>query len=355
MQVPEPTRSTVAEIYRWREAGADDGHRPHLGASLIGHSCDRFLWLTFRWARRERFDGRVLRLFDRGKREEAVVIEELRGIGCEVWADDGGEQFRVSALGGHFGGSMDAVAEGLPEAPRTAHVVEIKTHGAKSFKDLQAKGVVKAKPMHHAQMQAYMHLAHLKRAAYFAVNKDTDEIHFERLEHDTSDAEALLERAERIITARVPPARLNDDPAWFECKWCPMHALCHGTAAPEVNCRTCAHATPLTQGDDARWLCEHPEREGGISVSVQREGCHKHRVIPILLERFAEPIDATDDTVTYRNKATGAEFVNGEGAGCVTSREIHALSDKRVLGQERDLAGFHAELSREFGEVEYVG
>jgi hypothetical protein len=38
---------------------------------------------------------------------------------------------------GHFGGSMDAVALGIPEAPKTWHLCEFKTHNAKSFADLQ--------------------------------------------------------------------------------------------------------------------------------------------------------------------------------------------------------------------------
>lgn len=50
-----------------------------------------------------------------------------------------GRQFRVEAHGGHFGGSLDAVALGLLEAPKTCHVVEFKTHSAKSFAELVVK------------------------------------------------------------------------------------------------------------------------------------------------------------------------------------------------------------------------
>lgn len=352
MKLPEPTRSTVAEVYRWREIHADNGHRPHLGASLIGHPCNRFLWLTFRWARRQAFDGRMLRLFDRGKREEAVVLEELRWIGCEVHADDGGEQHRVSAVSGHFGGSMDAVVRGLPEAPATWHVLEIKTHNAKSFKELQAKGVEKSKPQHWAQMQVYMHLAKLKRAAYFAVNKDTDEIYFERIEHEAQAAEKLIDRAKAIVACSEPPVKVSEDPAWHECKYCHFHSLCHGTDAPEVNCRTCVYSTPERDGE-ARWSCRKYKID--LLVEDQRRGCEGHRVIPILLERFAEPIDSDGETVTYRNRLTGAEFVNGEGPDQVTSAEIHALADKRELGQER-IEGTDAHtIRKEFPDARYSG
>lgn len=44
--------------------------RPHMGLSQVGHHCDRYLWLNFRWAHVEKFSGRVLRLFQRGHDEE---------------------------------------------------------------------------------------------------------------------------------------------------------------------------------------------------------------------------------------------------------------------------------------------
>jgi hypothetical protein len=58
--------------------------RPHLGASQIGNDCNRALWYSFRWAVWPHFDGRTLRLFDRGQREEAVFVEELRRIGARA-------------------------------------------------------------------------------------------------------------------------------------------------------------------------------------------------------------------------------------------------------------------------------
>ena len=108
-----------------------------LGASLIGRPCERALWMTFRWVEAKKFSGRMLRLFKRGQREEAEFIEELRGIGATVWdKDENGKQWTVSACNGHFGGSLDGVATGLPEAPKTVAVLEFKTHSSKSFADL---------------------------------------------------------------------------------------------------------------------------------------------------------------------------------------------------------------------------
>lgn len=325
--IPQPSNTTAAAVAAWRERTTDQSHRPHLGASLIGHPCDRHLWFTFRWAKAQRFEGRLLRLFDHGKREEARVIEELRGIGCEVHADDGGGQYRVSAVAGFFGGSMDGAVRGLPEAPKAWHVLEIKTHGAKSFKDLQAKGVKAAKPMHWTQMQTYMHLTGMTRALYYAVNKDTDDLHIERVEHDEAEGERILARAERIIRAESPPMGISTDPAYFECKWCHHYDLCHGQAVAEVNCRTCAHSTPdMGRG---KWTCR-----GLVTLpeAHQRAGCGDHLFIPTLLAKLGEAVDGDDESVTYR-APSGVQFTNGKLPG-FSSIEIHtnpqAVTDPTV-------------------------
>ena len=318
--IPEPIHTTAKMIYASYEKAADNGHRPHLGASLIGHQCERYLWLVFRWAKAQKFEGRMLRLFETGKREEPRIVENLRAIGCEVWADDGTGQYRVSALGGHFGGSMDAVVHSYHEAPTQHMPVEMKTHNAKSFKDLVTKHVREAKPMHFSQMMIYTGLSEMHSALYFAVNKDTDDIYTERVKLDKAEFDRLMTRAKRVITANEPPLRISNDPSWFECKYCNMHGLCHGIAAPEVNCRTCAHSTPNI--DNGGWECARH----GEAIST----CNDHRYIPILLEKFARVTDANEEQnwVKYENTLTGNEFYNGD----LSSEEIHACHDKRALG-----------------------
>ena len=181
--LPPPPTPTLSAIYDAYEAARGDGFRDHLGASQIGKSCERALWYDFRWVTRSRFPGRILRLFETGELEEARLVRNLRATGATVLDVDpeSGRQWRVDAHGGHFGGSLDAVAIGLKEAPKTWHVAEFKTHSAKSFRDLVAKGVALSKPQHWAQMQIYMHLTGITRALYVAVCKDTDDLHIERV------------------------------------------------------------------------------------------------------------------------------------------------------------------------------
>jgi len=58
--------------------------RAHLGGSFIGRKCSRQLWYNFRWALRPKHEGRILRLFERGHREEFSFVSYLRLIGIEV-------------------------------------------------------------------------------------------------------------------------------------------------------------------------------------------------------------------------------------------------------------------------------
>lgn len=331
--VPQPLHTLVASIYRWREEQEDDGLRPHLGASLIGHPCARHLWLTFRWAARQKWSGRMLRLFDRGQREEAVIIEELRGIGAEVSeCQTSGEQWRVSACGGHFGGSMDGIARGLPGgSAQNWEVLEFKTHNAKSFKELVDKGVEKAKYQHWAQMQTYMALTGMTRANYIAVCKDDDQLHHERIHADDDAGRKLIERGASIVFAAEPPPRISAKPDWYQCKMCSHAGQCHGTEAPLPTCRSCAHATPTQNGT---WHCEFHAIT--IDSAMQKRGCEAHRFIPAMLDGWAEMIDGdgSDNWVRYRMKDGGAEFFNCAAPEGHTSIEIHAAADKAALADK---------------------
>jgi hypothetical protein len=335
--VPAPMHTTAEMIYRAYESDADDGHRPHLGASLIGHACERYLWLTFRWAKAKKWPGRMLRLFETGQLEEPRIVANLRRIGVQVHetAPDG-KQWRVSAIGGHFGGSMDAAAVGVPEAPKTWHVLEFKTHNDKSFKELLTKGVEKSKPQHWAQMQTYMGLTGMERAMYVAVCKNDDTIYTERVEFDPTEFAKIMARAERVITAAEPPLRCSNDPSWYVCKMCDFHPLCHGEEAPDVNCRTCAHSTPVVEGEDGKWNCRE---YGEVGLIAQREShqCSTHRYIPILLERYGKQKDYVNGDVLYDHEH--GTFANGQGDGALSSLEIKACEQKVMLADASKLKG----------------
>lgn len=328
-KLPEPQHTTVAKIYQHYEDTQEDGRRPHLGASLIGRPCERQLWYTFRWATITRHGGRLLRLFETGQMAEARFVKNLRDIGVEVMEVNPatGKQWSVSDFGGHFGGSMDGAALGITEAPKTWHVLEFKTHSAKSFADLVKNGVVKSKPEHHAQMMTYMGYTGMERAAYMAVNKDTDELYFERIDFDPIEFAKIKARAERIIRSAEPPLRISNDPSFYQCKFCDHWDVCHGVKAPAVSCRTCAHSTPEMDGD-RRWSCQAFGMD--IDLDSQREShqCASHRYIPILLAKAGEQVDTAevDGQLQVLYKSDSGEIWS-QCHGTMTSNEIARMDD----------------------------
>lgn len=290
-----PAVKTLAAINAKLEADQESGHRAHLGASVIGDECARAIWYKFRWTKKERFEGRMLRLFLRGHREESIVFDLLRSIGVEVWDIDPEtkKQFRISDVDGHFGGSLDAVIRGLPDLPDEAIYCEVKTHNDKSFKRLQADGVMKSKWKHFVQFQTYMFKMRLNWGLYIAINKNDDDLFMELFQLDSKTGPQTIHRAEQVIWAIEPPPRISTTPAAFGCKFCSLQRLCHfGDVTPDRNCRTCKYGSPGHEGD-SNWICWHPDytspEEGLESVplneAAQIAACPKYSVNPLLQGR----------------------------------------------------------------------
>lgn len=275
MKLPEPMNTISNLIDQFHESKAEKP-RGHMGCSLLGHHCDRWLWLNFRWAVREEFEGRILRLFRRGQNEEDIIIRDLRAIGIDIRSS----QRRV-VFGSHVSGSLDGIIEkGVPEAPKKRHVAEFKTHSRKSFEDLLKNGVEKSKFQHFVQMQVYMHGTNIDRALYLAVCKDDDRIYTERVRYDREVAEKYIKRGKDLALADRMPPPISTDPSWYQCKWCPAHSFCHkAEPTKHANCRTCAHSTAK---ENSTWRCERHEADD-IPEHFQHEGCDDHVIHPDLV------------------------------------------------------------------------
>lgn len=229
----------------------DDGHRTHLGASLIGDKCKRKLWFTFRWVYHHVHTGRMQRLFNTGHKEELRIIEWLNGTGYQVKNEDtNGKQFRITHCNEHFGGSIDGVVLVNEES----YLLECKTNKTGSeFKSLFDMGMALAKPKHWAQTCTYGFKLGIKKVLYICKNKDNDDLYIEIANLDWKHGEENLLKAEEIIRSQLPPARLAETPAYFECKYCDFVDICHRGKVAENNCRSCKFARPV---ENAQWECE---------------------------------------------------------------------------------------------------
>lgn len=311
-KLPTPIHETVSAIYRHYETEAVKTERRSngIGISTLGEKCERKLWYDFRWVSEiAKFEGRMLRLFETGKREELRLVEDLRNIGCEVHVEEPetGKQIRVEDFGGHLSGYLDGVIRGLPESKKW-HVLEAKTHSAKNFAKLKNHGLKEGHPKHYTQCQMGMGLCspRLERALYLATHKDTDEIFQERIEFDFQHFTEQRAKAERIIKAETPPERINEKPESWDCKYCDHNAFCHAEKLPQMNCRTCLHVTPILEA--GAWECSKHSKT--LTKEEQLAGCSNHLFIPVLLPW--EPIDATEDSVLYRDNF-GRILTNYEG------------------------------------------
>lgn len=339
----EKDSQTVTAIYEhYKQKGDSEGRRNYLGASIIGHHCDRYLWYNFRHADSPSFSGRMYRLFDTGDQEETRMVSDLRSIGCTVHdVDENGNQFRFVDVGGHFAGHMDGAGLGIPEAPKTWHVLEFKTHNKKSFLELKKKKVKIAKPQHYAQMQIYMHESGMKRALYMAKLKDTDALYTERVRYDKEYCEHLIERAELIIGMSEPPERPYSRPDYYLCSWCDAKDVCWGTGSTAVpvkskSCRQCCHATPTMQGH-AHWMCSKHERS--LSFHDQEIACEDHLMLPGMIA-FARPVghgkdESGKDYIVFKNNVGSGDWYHGLGAGNkgFTSSELIVLSKSDLTNE----------------------
>ena len=304
----------------------DDGHRNHLGASMIGDECARKLWYNFRWVLTQSFidtkgvdqKGRMMRLFNRGHKEEFRFVEWLRGMGFIVEefeptsrlfyrvednkycvaeaAPEGGnnelyvevtgdvahqeraaafgvkrKQLRISGVNGHYGGSLDAIIT-FPAIYGSFRMLgEFKTSGQKYFEKLKEETVIRAKPEHYAQMCSYGERYKLDYALYLCVNKDTDEIYPEIVKLDPQHALRMTERAHSIINSPVPLKRLSENSAYYKCKFCSFAPVCHGQAPYDKNCRSCTYAQPVENGE---WFCHRFANI--IPKDFIKKGCDAH-------------------------------------------------------------------------------
>jgi len=320
MQPDDLVKELLKDIDKAVESDAEDPRRRHLGASILGRRCAREVYYSFRWFWPVHHTGRLLRLFDRGQREETRMIGFLERLGFEVrayserlvyhegshsysllpwdqepppdvddltgieWAMTSAKQqglkitqHRVSAHNGHLGGSKDAELI-PPEKYRVGllslgrGLAEFKTHNAKSFATLKSKGVQTAHIEHYIQMQVYMGLGGLAWGLYLAVNKDTDELHAEIIPYRSEIAEAYVDRAFKVIEAVEVPDRISNNSSWFECKFCDFHDICHHGKAPAKSCRTCVFSRPAMEPEHkGEWRCA--KFNSIIPYEFSKQGC----------------------------------------------------------------------------------
>lgn len=291
--------------------------RQYLGASSIGDSCERKLWLSFRWAKKSFIEAAGIRRIEDGHRGEKVLADWLRLIpGVDLSTEqEPGVQHNFEDLGGHFRGNCDGLITGLIQSPKKLHVWECKIVNEQKHKKLYSLKVSKGEEnalrewdyVYYAQAQIYMHYFKADRHYLTAGSPGVRDIVSVRTPYVQADAEKFINKAKRIIFAKRPATKISSDPAWHECKFCSFNGMCHSGELPQqTSCRTCMHSTPLPEGT---WKCE--KHDHLLTTEMQVKGCGDHLFHPDLVP--GEQTDYGDGWVEY-TLGDGTKWINGNNS-----------------------------------------
>ena len=279
------------------------GPRNHLGASQIGYSCKRYLWLLFRWCDYKVHDARQYRLFQRGHFEEPRFKMYLEGAGWQVQefakalfyhpksdsyliedvdyniknigdaqfcinvtnelihiekakeqgviCDKGKMQIRISACKSHFGGSVDGIAK-HPDF-NLKFLAEYKTHGTGlKFNNLVKNACELEKYVYFCQQCIYGYKLDLNYSIFLTVNKNDDDIYAEVIELNHKLGKELEDKAEEIIFSQTSPEPASLSKDSYDCRYCDFKDVCYGSKPILKNCRSCKKCLPV---DNAEWYC----------------------------------------------------------------------------------------------------
>ena len=276
-EIPNNTFEMIDRIYAAIEKKELQKFRlTRLGASSIGTECSRAVWYAWRAFIKPKFNGRMLRLFRTGHLQEDRIVDDLKVAGFSVWEvdPDTNEQWTYTDTTGHFVAKLDGVIKGVVGAEKTPHTLEIKTHSKKSFDEVCKAGVIRAKPVHFAQMLAGMYLSGLRRGLYVALCKDNEQYYIERIAFDASAAAKLGEKIGKIISSTLPPERISDKEDYFACKWCDSVGVCKKGEMPIRTCRSCEHVELESEG---KWSCGLMKME--LTPEAQLKACEHYSVI----------------------------------------------------------------------------
>lgn len=257
-----PPADILQRIDAFTLATEKDEMRDWLGASEVGEKCVRRLYYSFRWCGAERFDGRMLRLFARGHREEPELRRLLTGAGFTFVVPQSKHEFGFSDISGHFRGTADDV--GFPPGEDDPVLFEYKTYAEKRFLDLKRLGVKENDPKYYSQAIVYLGELSLTKCLFCAVNKNSDELYFQWIDFDPVHFNACLNKAEAVINATTPPERISNNKDTFTCRYCPFNQICHENSSLPVSnhhCRNCKSASPAPEG---QWVCQKGHTFGEV-------------------------------------------------------------------------------------------
>lgn len=342
-------------------------NRAYLGASSIGHECNRYLWLNFRKAYKDYINYKSAKHFADGHYSEDVVAERIINAGIKLQTIDKetGRQFAVSDCGGWFRGHKDGIIEdwALVEGEEGEdYVWEHKCSGKlstmlKYIAEDETTALKRWNEIYYEQAQTYMHHSGIhKHLTTVSPEGSRDGKNGEAICETLYDPEvyaAIKVKAENIITSDRMPDGICGTPTFFKAKFCSAKDVCFGHYIAEPNCNNCAHVTFHIDGDRKAHCSLYDNYFQQVEHMQSHYKCHRFN--PDLIQGY-DVIANTDNEITYRNDC-GQSFVNGDKDGAFNSMELHNMSTTSQGIIYDDViqtlkSGFGAVISGEFKDVQ---
>lgn len=206
--------------------------RNYIGASIIGHECERAIYYSYHNAPSIDFAPRTKITFDVGKRLETLILDYLDLAQYTIIRPDGNNKnlFCFDVANGQFQGHLD----GFLVIDGRNYVLEIKTANNARFQIFKNKGIRAFSETYYAQVQAYMGMTNTDRAIMVVMNKDNQEIESEWVDFDDAYYAKLRHRANRIVDASEPPPKINSSPLFHVCARCQFRETCFFGARPSL-------------------------------------------------------------------------------------------------------------------------
>ena len=229
--------------------------RGYLGVSGVGYECRRKTFLDWRFAAFPCFSGRQLRLFNRGHREEAVIVDMLRGAGYRTQDVDPqtGRQFEVLLHDGHVKGHCDGFVW-----LRKKHLLEIKTANKANWtRCSKISNLQVFNEAYYVQVQLYMHFFKVKQTLWICVNKDNDAIYYEIVKLDKGTVDLYLRVLQDLVEQNCVPLGVSQTADYYKCRCCPYLDYCfHGAKFPNPACKNCRN---IVRAGGGSWQCNGKE------------------------------------------------------------------------------------------------
>lgn len=240
----DPTLDEIQRLYSLKlvKASAQRAKRkakgaPYIGASKIGHECDRHIYFDAIGAPQDAphhiWGNSGILAAEDGHRSEPIMAKRLRMVkGIELYThDDAGKQYGFNY--GFMRGAYDGVILGLLQAPLTPHVWDHKRANAKKFNKLvklvqadEKSALQQWDSSYYAQQVIYMESADLTRNYLTCSTDGFSDVTSVRTNADAKFAKALINKARRIVESTRAPAPISKKDTVMPCLFCSFKGFC---------------------------------------------------------------------------------------------------------------------------------